>query len=197
VSRALAGTRFRLTLAFAAVLAVAIVVANVALYIVLYRTEMSAAADVLRSQASTIAGGIEEVNGQVRFGAGDLPTETQQGVAVDAAIVAANSSIIATTSQAFSPTALARIAKDALTRSSPAPPFLGRDSHGVPRLIFAESLQLGQGTNAVLIVCRSVSELQAALAQTGNNLSQAAKLLGVSRPTLYDLIREHQLSADA
>jgi two-component system, NtrC family, response regulator len=39
--------------------------------------------------------------------------------------------------------------------------------------------------------------IQAALAQTGNNLSQTAKLIGVSRPTLYDLLREHQLSADA
>jgi two-component system NtrC family response regulator len=39
--------------------------------------------------------------------------------------------------------------------------------------------------------------IQAALVQTGRNLSQAAKLLGVTRPTLYDLLREHQLSADA
>ena len=36
-----------------------------------------------------------------------------------------------------------------------------------------------------------------ALAQTGSNLSQAAKLLGVSRPTLYDLMREHRLNSDA
>jgi two-component system, NtrC family, response regulator len=34
-----------------------------------------------------------------------------------------------------------------------------------------------------------------ALAQTGCNLAQAAKLLGISRPTLYDLMREHRLSA--
>jgi two-component system NtrC family response regulator len=36
--------------------------------------------------------------------------------------------------------------------------------------------------------------IKAALAQTGHNLSQTAKLLGVSRPTLYDLLREHQVS---
>jgi two-component system, NtrC family, response regulator len=40
---------------------------------------------------------------------------------------------------------------------------------------------------------RDVIEL--ALAQTGGNLAQAAKLLGISRPTLYDLMREHRLSA--
>jgi two-component system NtrC family response regulator len=33
--------------------------------------------------------------------------------------------------------------------------------------------------------------LRQALAQTGSNLSQAAKLLGISRPTLYGLLRQH------
>jgi two-component system, NtrC family, response regulator len=37
--------------------------------------------------------------------------------------------------------------------------------------------------------------IQLALAQTGSNLAQAAKLLGISRPTLYDLMREHRLTA--
>jgi two-component system NtrC family response regulator len=36
--------------------------------------------------------------------------------------------------------------------------------------------------------------IQLALAQTGSNLVQAAKLLGISRPTLYDLMREHRLN---
>jgi two-component system, NtrC family, response regulator len=39
--------------------------------------------------------------------------------------------------------------------------------------------------------------LQLALAQAGSNLSKAAKLLGISRPTLYDLIQQHQLGLDA
>jgi two-component system NtrC family response regulator len=38
--------------------------------------------------------------------------------------------------------------------------------------------------------------LRQALSQTGSNISQAAKLLGVSRPTLYDLMRQHGLAAD-
>ncbi len=36
--------------------------------------------------------------------------------------------------------------------------------------------------------------LQQALAQTGSNVSQAAKLLGISRPTIYDLMRQHGLA---
>ena len=39
--------------------------------------------------------------------------------------------------------------------------------------------------------------IQLALARAGSNLSQAAKLLGVSRPTLYDLMKEHELNPDA
>jgi two-component system NtrC family response regulator len=39
--------------------------------------------------------------------------------------------------------------------------------------------------------------LQQALVYSKSNMSQAAKLLGVSRPTLYDLIRQHGLVVDA
>jgi two-component system, NtrC family, response regulator len=39
--------------------------------------------------------------------------------------------------------------------------------------------------------------IQLALAQAGSNLSKAAKLLGISRPTLYDLMQQHQLGFEA
>jgi len=39
--------------------------------------------------------------------------------------------------------------------------------------------------------------LQLALAQAGSNLSKAAKLLEISRPTLYDLMQQHRLGLDA
>jgi two-component system, NtrC family, response regulator len=42
-----------------------------------------------------------------------------------------------------------------------------------------------------------VEVLQLALAQAGSNLSKAAKLLGISRPTLYDLMQQHQVGLDA
>jgi two-component system NtrC family response regulator len=37
--------------------------------------------------------------------------------------------------------------------------------------------------------------IRQALSRTENNISSAAKLLGISRPTLYDLIKQYQLSA--
>jgi two-component system NtrC family response regulator len=39
--------------------------------------------------------------------------------------------------------------------------------------------------------------IRLALAQAGANLSKAAKLLGISRPTLYDLMQQHQIGLDA
>jgi two-component system NtrC family response regulator len=33
------------------------------------------------------------------------------------------------------------------------------------------------------------------MSRTDNNISGAAKLLGISRPTLYDLLRQYRLSA--
>ena len=162
--RLLAGTRIRLTLAFAAVLAIAIVVADVALYLALSRAETSAAADVLVSQANTIVSGVEDVNGQVRFG-GELPTETLQGVAVEAAIVAPDGSVSQSPGQALSNATLTEIATAARTRTTPASPFNVRDSRGVPRLVYALPLQTSEGATAVLVVSRSISELQAALNQ--------------------------------
>jgi len=49
-----------------------------------------------------------------------------------------------------------------------------------------------------LRAAREVADRRAirqALSRTENNISGAAKLLGISRPTLYDLIKQYQLSA--
>ena len=49
-----------------------------------------------------------------------------------------------------------------------------------------------------LRAAREVADRRAirqAMARTDNNISSAAKLLGISRPTLYDLIKQYQLQA--
>jgi two-component system NtrC family response regulator len=59
---------------------------------------------------------------------------------------------------------------------------------------------LGEDTQSLTIRdARARAEreaLQSALAQAGSNLSRAAKLLGISRPTLYDLMQQHQIGLD-
>jgi two-component system NtrC family response regulator len=65
--------------------------------------------------------------------------------------------------------------------------------------ISAEDLDLGSGEEAVILNLKQTREeadrraLKTALATSAGNISQAAKLLGISRPTIYDLMKQHNL----
>ncbi len=68
------------------------------------------------------------------------------------------------------------------------------------KLVTAEDLDLEARTEAALPVnLKSARELadrraiRQVLARTENNISSAAKLLGISRPTLYDLMKQYDL----
>ncbi len=68
------------------------------------------------------------------------------------------------------------------------------------KLITAEDLDLGAAAADTLPVnlkaARETADrhvIRKALAQTDNNISGAAKLLGISRPTLYDLLKQYGL----
>jgi two-component system NtrC family response regulator len=68
------------------------------------------------------------------------------------------------------------------------------------RLVNAEDLDLEARTEAALPVnlkaARELTDRRAirqALARTENNISSASKLLGISRPTLYDLMKHYDL----
>ena len=68
------------------------------------------------------------------------------------------------------------------------------------KLITAEDLDLAAGEGDDLPVnLKSAREeadrkaIRQALARSNNNISGAAKLLGISRPTLYDLFKEYGL----
>jgi two-component system NtrC family response regulator len=73
------------------------------------------------------------------------------------------------------------------------------------RQVTAEDLDLGNMKSAEeapaainLRAAREVADRKAirhALARTDNNISGAAKLLGISRPTLYDLLKQYHLQA--
>jgi two-component system NtrC family response regulator len=72
------------------------------------------------------------------------------------------------------------------------------------KLVTAEDLDLPGANGAAaelsinLRAAREVADRKAirqAMSRTDNNISGAAKLLGISRPTLYDLIKQYQLGA--
>ena len=68
------------------------------------------------------------------------------------------------------------------------------------KYVSAEDLDLaGPGQDSLPVNLKSAREeadrraIRKALAQTDNNISSAAKLLGISRPTLYDLLKQYGL----
>jgi two-component system NtrC family response regulator len=71
------------------------------------------------------------------------------------------------------------------------------------RMLTAEDLDLpGRADDAPATInlraAREVADRRAirqAMSRTENNISSAAKLLGISRPTLYDLLKQYQLQA--
>jgi two-component system NtrC family response regulator len=72
------------------------------------------------------------------------------------------------------------------------------------KLVSAADLDLSCGdsdADALMINLRAAREsadrtaIRQALSRAENNISNAAKLLGISRPTLYDLLKQYQLTA--
>jgi heavy metal sensor kinase len=164
IKRFFQGTRGRLAITHAVMLTIALLVADVAVYALATRVEQTAADSVLRAQAATISAGIDDVNGQPRFGGGDLPTETQQGVAVEAAIVSVGGLVTRTPTQPLRPDDLARIVA-AARQSGQAVLLDVIDAHGAARRVFAEPLVGSLKTQSpVLIVSRSMAEMQASMA---------------------------------
>ena len=83
-------------------------------------------------------------------------------------------------------------------------PHQARGDHGRRQAIGADDLDLaGDAPRAEpvpinLRAAREVADRRAirqAMSRTDNNISGAAKLLGISRPTLYDLLKQYRLQA--
>lgn len=67
------------------------------------------------------------------------------------------------------------------------------------KFVSAEDLEFGEDGDALMLNLKAAREqadrkaINRAISQTEGNISSAAKLLGISRPTLYDLIKQYEL----
>ncbi len=69
------------------------------------------------------------------------------------------------------------------------------------KFITADDLEFGDDDDELLLNLKAAREaadrkaIKRAISQTEGNISSAAKLLGISRPTLYDLLKQYDLQA--
>jgi two-component system OmpR family sensor kinase len=165
VSTYLRSTRGRLTLLALAAVGTSLVLADAAVLGSLDVTQSSEADQALVAQATLLSGSIDQVNGQPSFGGGDVSGETSTGVAVDAVIVTDGQVVAQSSGQSIAPGALRAIAAQSLGQHRPVWGDV-TDVRNVPRRLYAVPLQLDQARPSVLVVNRSVAELQSALRRT-------------------------------
>jgi heavy metal sensor kinase len=164
--RYLSTTRGRLVLIQVALLGAAILLADIVLYAVIAISDSRAADDVLQAQAININNSITVVGTKVIFDP-TLPSETEQGIAVAAAIVKPDGSIVQTAHQPLSTSQLMQAA--AAARAQPAWMTMN-DAHGVPRRLLAQTIALDGDAptpgHVVVVSSRSIQELQTTLSRT-------------------------------
>jgi signal transduction histidine kinase len=144
---------------------ISLVLADAAVVGSLYVTETSEADRALVQQATLLSGSIDQVNGQPAFAGGEIPGETSSGVAVDAVIVSNGQIVAQTPGQPVGSATLTAIAAQALDHHQAQWENV-TDSRQVPRRVYALPLRLDQTPPSVLVVSRSVAEMQTALQRT-------------------------------
>jgi heavy metal sensor kinase len=154
----LSTTRGRIVLLAVGLVAVALVISDIAVFASVVGTQSQASDSVLVSQAQAISSGIQDNNGQLTFEGSDIPAETQSGVAVDAAVISSSSVVIKTPNQGLSDATLTSLAKSALAAGGPVWADVV-DTRNVPRRAYAEPLTTSTNALYALVVSRSVKEM--------------------------------------
>ena len=168
-------TRGRLVLAAVAIFAIALLVADGAVLYSVTVTQSQESDAVLVAQANLLASNAQDSNGQLTIDKSDLPSETQAGIAVDAAIVAGNAVVAQTANQPLAPGAILSIAARAIATSAPLWADVV-DSRNVQRRVYAIPIITSTGTDA-LVVSRSVVEMVDAQRRTLTTLLVVSLLL--------------------
>jgi two-component system, NtrC family, response regulator len=67
------------------------------------------------------------------------------------------------------------------------------------KFVTADDLEFGEDDDELMLNLKAAREqadrkaIKRAISRTEGNISSAAKLLGISRPTLYDLLKQYEL----
>jgi heavy metal sensor kinase len=162
----LTGTRGRLVLVSVGFFALSLLVADGAVLTSVAVTQSQASDAVLLSQAQVISSGLEDTNGQVTFEGSSLPGETQNGIAVDAAVVSSSNVVMTQTSnQPLDTATLFSLAAQVAGSGKPVWADV-MDSHHVPRRVYAMPLTTSTNSFQTLVVSRSVAEITDAQQRT-------------------------------
>lgn len=155
-----------------AIFAIALVVADSVVLAAVSAFQWQETDAVLVAQAQLLVASAQVSNGQISFDPSDLPGETPNGIAVDAALVSGNTVVSQTPNQPLSTDSLLSLARKAISTGASVSVDLV-DMRHVPRRAYAMPVSGGNGAEA-LVVSRSVVEV---LAFQGKTL---ASLLVVS-----------------
>jgi heavy metal sensor kinase len=140
-----------------AIFAIALIVADGIVLASVTSFQSQSADAVLVAQAQLLASSAQDSNGQVSFDTSDLPGETSNGIAVDAALVSGNTVVLQTPSQPLARDTLLSLSNQVI--SSHAPVYANVvDSRHVPRRAYAMPVTGGNGAEA-LVVSRSTAEM--------------------------------------
>jgi heavy metal sensor kinase len=154
----LSTTRGQIVLLAVGIVAVALVVADIAVFGTVVATQAQSSDNVLVTQAQTLATGIQDNNGQITFDGSDIPAETQSGVAVDAAVISGSAVVARTPNPGLPDATLVSLAKRAIAAGGPVWADVV-DSANVPRRAYAAPLATTSNQLEALVVSRSVKEM--------------------------------------
>jgi len=185
--RFLASTRGRFTLTWVAIFAVALVVVDLGVHVVVAFTTSGAVDAELRGQASEVGARLHTVAGRPTY-PGDIPDETASGVAIDVAVIGPDGVQLETADHPIGATTLRSLAGPALRSGRPTMADF-TDAQDVRWRAYATPVTSIPNRSAVLVVSTSLMDADAAIARaTILTVLLSGLALAASAALVYTLI---------
>ncbi|HXO67279.1 MAG TPA: heavy metal sensor histidine kinase [Candidatus Dormibacteraeota bacterium] len=172
-------TRVRLAAAYTLVFTLVAILASIAVWLAFRNAEYSTVDDTLSAQANALISGLDDANGHITFqGSDGLPSETSQGIAISAALVSKDGTVIDRSGQA--PAVSDVRAQVRQSEASGQVVSATGTVNGLRQRILVQPVTLGNGSRVSLVVARTVRELDATLTRTAIFLAIVVGMLALS-----------------